>query len=149
MVECEPGSWLPRGRNVTAFANAVSLAATWNRELASRYGKALGEELVGKGSNSVLGPTINIMRTWRWGRNGETFNEDPYLTGEMAVAEINALNEQKVLTVLKQYAGNNQENTRCGIIPDYAGVDARITELRIMVGSSSRDIRLRGSLAIK
>jgi len=117
-----------RGKNVTAFANAVTLAATWNRDLATRYGKALGEEFVGKGSNSVLGPTINIMRTWRWGRNGETFSEDPYLTAEFAVAEIKALNEQKVLTVLKHYAGNNQENTRCGIIPDNAGIDARISE---------------------
>ena len=114
-----------RGRNVTAFANAVTLAATWDRELASQYGKAVGEEFVGKGSNSVLGPTINIMRTWHWGRNGETFSEDPYLTAEIAVAEIKALNEQKVLTVLKHYAGNNQENTRCGVIPDNAGVDAQ------------------------
>jgi beta-glucosidase len=117
-----------RGRNVTAFANAVTLAATWNRDLASQYGKALGEEFVGKGSNSVLGPTINIMRTWHWGRNGETFSEDPYLTAEFAVAEIKALNEQKVLTVLKHYAGNNQENTRCGVVPDNAGIDARISE---------------------
>jgi len=118
----------PRGSNVTAFANAVTLAATWNRDLASQYGKALGEEFIGKGSNSVLGPTINIMRTWHWGRNGETFSEDPYLTAEMAVAEIKALNEQKVLTVLKHYVANNQENTRCGIIPDNAGIDARISE---------------------
>jgi len=117
-----------RGRNVTAFANAVTLAATWNRELAGEYGKALGEEFVGKGSNSILGPTINIMRTWHWGRNGETLSEDPYLTAEIAVAEIKALNGQKVLTVLKHYAANNQENTRCGILPDYAGIDARITE---------------------
>jgi beta-glucosidase len=117
-----------RGKNVTAFANAVTLAATWNRDLAGRYGKALGEEFIGKGSNSVLGPTINIMRTWHWGRNGETFSEDPFLTAEIAVAEIKALNEQKVLTVLKHYAGNNQENTRCGAIPDNAGIDARISE---------------------
>jgi beta-glucosidase len=117
-----------RGKNVTAFANAVTLAATWNRNLASRYGKALGEEFTGKGSNSVLGPTINIMRTWHWGRNGETFSEDPYLTAEMVVAEIKALNEQKVLTVLKHYVANNQENTRCGTIPDNAGIDARISE---------------------
>jgi beta-glucosidase len=117
-----------RGKNVTTFAQAVTLAATWNRNLASQFGRAMGEEFVGKGSNSVLGPTINIMRTWRWGRNGETFSEDPYLTAEIAVAEIKALNEQKVLTVLKHYAGNNQENTRCGILPDNAGIDARITE---------------------
>jgi hypothetical protein len=117
-----------RGKNVTAFTNAVTLAATRNRELAQQYGLALGEEFTGKGSNSVLGPTINIMRTWHWGRNGETFSEDPYLTAEMAVAEIKALNARKVLTVLKHYVGNNQENTRCGVLPDNAGVDARISE---------------------
>lgn len=124
------GSGTPRarGQNVTAFANAVTLASTWDRTLAAKYGKALGEEFSGKGSNSVLGPTINIMRTWHWGRNGETFSEDPYLTSEMAVAEIKALNEQKVLTVLKHYVANNQENTRCGVLPDHAGIDARISE---------------------
>ncbi len=118
----------PRGKNVTAFANAVTLAATWDRDLARRYGQALGEEFVGKGSNSVLGPTINIMRTWHWGRNGETLSEDPYLTTELAVAEIAAIQQQKVLTVLKHYAGNNQENTRVGVLPDNAGIDARITD---------------------
>jgi beta-glucosidase len=117
-----------RGKNVTAFANAVTLASTWNRDLASQYGKALGEEFTGKGSNSILGPTINIMRTWHWGRNGETFSEDPYLTAEIAVAEIRALNAQKVLTVLKHYVANNQENSRCGVLPDHAGIDARISE---------------------
>jgi beta-glucosidase len=121
------GNPQPRGKNVTAFANAVTLAATWNRDLAGQYGQALGEEFVGKGSNSVLGPTINIMRTWHWGRNGETFSEDPYLTAELAVPEISALQQQKVLTVLKHYAGNNQENTRVGVMPDNAGIDARIT----------------------
>ena len=118
----------PRGRDVTAFANAVTLAATWNRDLAGQYGKALGEEFVGKGSNSVLGPTINIMRTWHWGRNGETFSEDPYLTAELAVREIEGLQAQKVLTVLKHYAANNQENTRIGAKPDNAGIDERITD---------------------
>jgi len=118
----------PRGRNVTAFPDAVTLSATWDRELAGAYGRALGEEFAGKGLNSVLGPTINIMRTWRWGRNGETLSEDPYLTAEMAVEEIKALNSQRVLTVVKHYAGNNQENSRCGVLPDNAGIDARITE---------------------
>jgi beta-glucosidase len=66
------GAPQPRGQNVTAFAQAVTLAATWDRDLAKRFGKAMGEEFVGKGSNSILGPTINIMRTWHWGRNGET-----------------------------------------------------------------------------
>ncbi len=117
-----------RGADVTAFANAVTLASTWDRELAARFGKAMGEEFAGKGSNSILGPTINIMRTWHWGRNGETFSEDPYLTAEIAVPEIKALQQERVLTVLKHFAANNQENGRIGVLPNRAGVDERITE---------------------
>lgn len=117
-----------RGADVTAFANAVTLAATWDRDLAAKFGKAMGEEFNGKGSNSILGPTINIMRTWHWGRNGETMSEDPYLTAEIAVPEIKSLQAEKVLTVLKHYAGNDQENTRIGVVPNHAGIDERITE---------------------
>ena len=65
----------PQSLNVTAFPTALTLAATWDRELATRYGAAIAEEFRGKGMDSVLGPTINILRTWRWGRAGETFSE--------------------------------------------------------------------------
>ena len=68
------------------------------------------------------------MRTWHWGRNGETFSEDPYLTAEIAVPEISALQSAKVLTVLKHLAANNQENGRNGIVPNRAGTDERISE---------------------
>lgn len=43
------------------------------------------------------------------GRNGETFSEDPYLTAELAVAQIKALNEQKVLTVPKHFVRHPHE----------------------------------------
>jgi beta-glucosidase len=68
-------------RTVGAFAIAFTPCSnSRNRDLASRYGKALGEEFVGKDSNSILGPMINTMSTWHWERNGETYSEDPYLT---------------------------------------------------------------------
>lgn len=118
----------PRSLNVTAFPAALTLAATWDRDLARRYGAAIAEEFRAKGMDSVLGPTVNILRTWHWGRAGETFSEDPFLTAEMVVPEIEALQRGKVLTVLKHYAGNNQENTRIGVAPDFAGIDERITE---------------------
>lgn len=117
-----------RQRQVTAFPNVVTLAATWDRDLARRYGIAIGEEFAGKGMGSVTGPTINLMRTWHWGRAAETFGEDPYLMGEMVVPEILGIQSQHVIAVTKHFAGNNQENTRTGTYPDYAGIDERITE---------------------
>ena len=118
----------PRQSNVTAFPTVVTLAATWDRALARRFGVAVGEEFAGKGMSACTGPTINLMRTWHWGRSGETFGEDPFLMSELVVPEILGMQSQKVIAVVKHFAGNNQENTRTGVYPEYAGIDERITE---------------------
>ena len=123
-----PGPIQPRSLNVTAFPTVVTLAATWDRDLAKRYGAAIGEEFAGKGMASVLGPTVNLLRTWHWGRSGETFGEDPFLTSEMVVPEILGIQSQGVVAVVKHFAGNNQEYGRTGVSPDFAGVDERIPE---------------------
>jgi beta-glucosidase len=123
-----PGPIPPRSLNVTAFPNVITLAATWDRDLAKRFGIAVGEEFAGKGMASDLGPTINLLRTWHWGRSAETFGEDPYLTAEMVVPEIIGLQSQRVIAVVKHFAGNNQEYGRTGVSPDFAGVDERISE---------------------
>ncbi len=123
-----PGPIQPRSLNVTAFPTVVTLAAAWDRDLAKRYGVAIGQEFAGKGMASVLGPTVNLLRTWHWGRSAETFGEDPYLTSEMAVPEILGIQSQGVVAVVKHFAGNNQEYGRTGVSPAFAGVDERITE---------------------
>jgi beta-glucosidase len=124
----EQTSPAPRNVNTTAFPTVIAVGATWDRDLARRYGLAIGEEFAGKGMSSMTGPTINLLRTWHWGRAAETFSEDPYLMAELAVPEINAMQSQKVVAVVKHFAGNNQENTRTGVSPDNAGVDERISE---------------------
>ena len=123
-----PGPTQPRSLSVTAFPTVITLAATWDRDLAKRYGTAIGEEFAGKGMASVLGPTVNLLRTWHWGRSAETFGEDPYLTSEMVVPEILGIQSQGVVAVVKHFAGNNQEYGRTGVSPDFAGIDERITE---------------------
>ncbi|HVW85769.1 MAG TPA: glycoside hydrolase family 3 C-terminal domain-containing protein [Bryobacteraceae bacterium] len=108
-----PGQAPPPGAlGVTAFPNEHLLAATWDKNLAARVGKAMGEEFAGKGLAFDYGPTINLARTWHWGRTAETFGEDPYLTAEMAVPEISALQGQHVISVLKHYVANNQDIDR-------------------------------------
>jgi beta-glucosidase len=99
----------PRSIGVTAFPNEHVLAQTWDKALAARYGTALGQEFRGKGLSSITAPTIVLMRTWRWGRAAESFGEDPYLTAEMVIPELNSLQGQKVLSVLKHYAIDGQE----------------------------------------
>ena len=55
----------------------------------------------------ALSPTINILRVPYWRRAAETFGEDPYLTSQMAVAEVKGLQSQHVIATTKHFAGNN------------------------------------------
>lgn len=96
----------------TAFPAPIALAATWDRSLAQEYGAALGAETKAKGQNILLGPMVNIVRVPEGGRNFETFGEDPFLTAQMAAAEIRGIQSQGIIAEVKHYAANNQENER-------------------------------------
>ena len=71
--------------SITAFPALTALAATWNPDMAARYGKAIGEEARYRKKDVLLGPGVNIYRTPLNGRNFEYMGEDPYLAGVMAV----------------------------------------------------------------
>jgi beta-glucosidase len=97
---------------VTQLAAPVAGAASWDSDLMRAYGETLGAEQWGKGSNVVLAPTINIVRDARWGRAFESFGEDPYLAGRMAVANIRGIQSQGPMAQVKHYAVYNQETRR-------------------------------------
>jgi len=107
-----------RTTGITVFPHEHVLAATWDKSLAARAGKAIGEEFAGRGTAF---PMINLTRTWHWGRTADTFGEDPYLTAEMVVSEVTAIQSEGVVAILKHYAANNQEIDR-------QTVDERIPE---------------------
>ncbi len=123
-----PGPPPPSALGVTAFPNEIALAATWDRNRASDFGHALAEEWRGKGSSEIVGPTLNIMRTWHWGRSAETFGEDPFLNGQMAAAEISAIQKEHVIAMVKHFTGNNQDADRVGHFPDFTGVNEIISD---------------------
>src|SRR6266567_5794926 len=99
----------------TAFPAPVALAASWDRSLAQEYGAGLGAETKAKGQNVLLGPMVNIVRVPEGGRNFETFGEDPYLTAQIATAEIRGIQSQGVIAEVKHYAANNQERQRLNV----------------------------------
>jgi beta-glucosidase len=109
---------------VTQLPAAVAGAATFDTALEQQYGTVAGNEFAGKGANVALGPTLNIDRDPRWGRGFETFSEDPYLTGQMAVAQIRGVQSQGVMSQAKHAAVYNQETYRNGA-SDNAIVDNR------------------------
>ncbi len=95
--------------SITAFPALTCLAATWNPEMAAKYGKAIGEEARYREKDVLLGPGVNIYRTPLNGRNFEYMGEDPYLASVMCVPYIQELQKNGVAACVKHYALNNQE----------------------------------------
>jgi len=96
----------------TAFPGGTCLAATWDTVLADKMGKAIGEEVRGKGRDVILGPCVNIARIPIGGRTFEAFGEDPYLASRMAVGYIEGVQSEGVAATVKHFAANNQEYER-------------------------------------
>jgi beta-glucosidase len=96
----------------TCFPTGISMGATWNTDLIERVGQVLAEETLAMGCDILLGPCVNIVRNPVGGRNFETFGEDPYLNGQIAVAWIRGLQKSGIGASLKHFACNNQETER-------------------------------------
>jgi len=114
------------GRNgiATVFPQAIGMAASFDPVLLHTVADAIATEGRAKnreyreahnGDNtnynglSFWSPNINIFRDPRWGRGQETYGEDTFLTGRMAVAFIRGLQGDdpkyvKVMACAKHFA---------------------------------------------
>jgi len=121
----------------TCFPTAAALGSTWDTNLTTRVGEALGREARTLGLSVLLGPGANIKRDPRCGRNFEYLSEDPVLSGDLAAALINGIQSQGVAASLKHFAANNQETDRMRVNAD---VDQR-TLREIYLASFERAIK--------
>ncbi|MGO9227679.1 MAG: glycoside hydrolase family 3 N-terminal domain-containing protein [Bryobacteraceae bacterium] len=100
--ECLHG--VARAGRATVFPEPIGLAATWDTDLLFRVSTAISDEarakhndFVRRGQRNIYqgltfwSPNINLFRDPRWGRGMETFGEDPYLAGRMAVQFVRGL----------------------------------------------------------
>ncbi|XP_031988485.1 probable beta-D-xylosidase 2 isoform X1 [Corvus moneduloides] len=91
----------------TAFPQALGLAAAFSPELIYRVANATATEVRAKHNSfaaagrysdhtglSCFSPVLNIMRHPLWGRNQETYGEDPFLSGELARSFVQGLQGQ-------------------------------------------------------
>jgi beta-glucosidase len=99
----------------TALPAPIALAASFDVRQADAYGDLLGKETLDIGRNVLEGPTVNMARVPVGGRNFESFGEDPYLAGQMAVHDITAIQNNGVIANVKHYIANNQEANRFSI----------------------------------
>ena len=93
-----------RAGYATVFPQAIGLAATWDTNLLHRVADVISTEARAKYNDAVQhnirrryygltfwSPNINIFRDPRWGRGQETYGEDPFLAGRLAVAFVTGL----------------------------------------------------------
>jgi beta-glucosidase len=101
-----------------AYPAGIALAASWDVNLAKRMGSSMGRDARARGIHFLLGPGVNIYRAPMCGRNFEYFGEDPFLSSRLAVAEIEGIQSESVIAVVKHFAGNNQEWDRYDVSSD-------------------------------
>ncbi len=102
----------------TAYPAGIALAASWDVDLAERFGTAMGKDARARGVHFILGPGMNIYRAPMNGRNFEYFGEDPFLASRMAVSVIRGIQGQRVIATAKHFAGNNSEFARMTLSSD-------------------------------
>jgi beta-glucosidase len=118
--ECLHG--VARAGRATVFPETIGLAATWDSNLIFRVATTISDEarakyheFVRRGKHNIYQgltfwtPNINLFRDPRWGRGMETYGEDPYLTGQLAVQLIRGLQGDdpkylKTVATAKHYA---------------------------------------------
>ncbi len=109
----------------TAFPSPIAQASSWDPALEYQFGAALGAEAAGKGINVQLAPGIETDRVPMNGRNWEYASEDPYLSGQVGAAEVQGIQSQHVIAVIKHYIANSQETDR---MTDSSDVSERTLE---------------------
>lgn len=101
-----------RTRIATAMPTISVLSNTWNEQLSYLDGKTIADECLEADVDVLLAPGVNIKRDALNGRNFEYFSEDPYLTGKMARAYIEGVQDKGIGTSLKHFCLNNSEHNR-------------------------------------
>lgn len=125
-----PGNTTPLD-NTTSYPTDLALGSTWDPSLMYQQASAISDEareLAPEQSTDLdfFSPTINLSRDPRWGRNDETFSEDPLLTADMAAQFVDGFEGKdphgrllpqgggylKAIATLKHYAANDNELLR-------------------------------------
>ena len=97
---------------VTAWPNAGTVLASWDRSLFLAFGAAMGAEQYAKGVNVALAPAVNLCRVPWAGRCFEFLGEDPALASAFAESTVNGLQQLPISACVKHAFLNSQETNR-------------------------------------
>ena len=127
------GQWGPD--NAVSYPMSLTVGNTWNPDLYYTEALEVGDEIRELTSRNPFtgnaidlnfySPTVNLQRDPRWGRNEESYSEDPYLTIRMASQYVQGLEGKdqngnlldpdgyyNAHSTIKHYLANNSEANR-------------------------------------
>jgi beta-glucosidase len=130
-----PAKWGGRTTTVTTtqFPQSVGLGETWDPDLLREAAAVEADEAryifqspqyKSRSGIVVRAPNSDLARDPRWGRTEESYGEDPYLTGTLAVAFVKGLQGPnpkywETAALLKHFMANSNENGRGGSSSDF------------------------------
>ncbi|PTY08660.1 glycosyl hydrolase [Opitutaceae bacterium EW11] len=88
----------------TSFPAELGVASTWDVDLVHQIGQITGREARALGYTNVYSPVLDVARDPRWGRTIECYSEDPFLVGELGLAQSRGIQEERVVSTLKHFA---------------------------------------------
>ena len=116
----------------TQFPEVIGMASTWDPALIRRVGAVQGYEARYIYQNEkykshvlvVWGPNADLARDPRWGRNNESYGEDPFFDGTMVVAFIRGMQGDdpkywQAASLMKHFLANSNETTRGSSSSDF------------------------------
>lgn len=111
----------------TIFPQSITQAATWNEEYVREVGRGIAAEARSTGVCETFSPVIDLAREPRWGRMEETYGEDAYLAGRMAVAMVRGLqgeslaSDDSIAAEPKHFAGYGVPESGLNMSPAHIG----------------------------
>lgn len=95
----------------TTFPIPLAMAASWDLKAVEEATAVAAKEAASAGVNWTFAPMMDVCRDARWGRCMEGCGEDPFLTTQMALAQINGFqgndlaSQSTIAACAKHFAG--------------------------------------------
>ncbi len=102
----------------TAYPGRLGIAASFDRSGVAAFGRAMGREGRALGADLVYAPQVDLTRLPTWSRNLTTYGEDPYLTSQLATADVRGIQANGLLAQLKHFAFYNGQDQNTPSVVD-------------------------------
>lgn len=104
---------------VDVFPTSIGFSCSWDTALVTKVYTAIAHQANSRGTHLVLSPVIDVVRDPRWGRTGECWGEDPFLSGIMGSAVVKGYQGSSngliapghVAATLKHFSGHGESES--------------------------------------